>query len=374
MSAASTSAAAPVPTLRAPTSGSDNGRWRDLIAELGAEIAHPLTLALERVNALTSSGKIDRAGLRLLREEIEAARQLGMTAQLLARFAQAGLAQSRERVALLDTLQSVLVHRKRETEAVGIAVQPGTAPADVIVDASLMFSLLNTLVDWSLSRARSSISLGVDIDPWKIHARLTCRFSNATADATAPAPSLDSMSWRLLEQTAMTMQLGLTRQVHDHAVTVTLEFALPTQTGIEGLSSIDLDQGFDSSINSKPLAGSHVVVIASRRGMRTRIRDALRHMGLIVDMVASIEEAIDFCNDGLPHAIIVEGILRGERLDRFCESLRAEVPGFPFIDIVEEGKEFNVSDDARMERARVGQDAIEAALPSVLMFELSKTL
>jgi hypothetical protein len=76
----------------------------------------------------------------------------------------------------------------------------------------------------------------------------------------------------------------------------------------------------------------------------------------------------------LPHAIIVEGILKGEQLERFCNEIRQEVPGFPFIEIVEEGKGFSVSDEARHERALVGQDAIEGALPSVLMFELSKSL
>jgi len=114
--------------------------------------------------------------------------------------------------------------------------------------------------------------------------------------------------------------------------------------------------------------------VASRREVRARVRDALRDMGLLVDMVGSIDEAADFCRDGLPHAIIIEGILRGDRCERFCAEIRAEVPGFPFIDIIEQGREFNVSDAERGERARVGQDAIEAALPSVLMFELSKTL
>ena len=368
----STTASIPVP--RVPSTGSDGVRWRELIAELGAEIAHPLTLALERVNTLTSSGKIDRAGLRLLREEIETARQMGMTAQLLARFATAGLVQSRERVALLTTLQAVLTHRKRETDARGVAVQPTATSVDVIVDASLMFSLLNTLIDWTLTQTRSAIDMAIDVDTWKGHARLSCRFQRIAADAVTAVPVLDTLTWRLLEQTAATMQLGLARQVIEHDVMVTLEFALPANADIEGLSRIDLDQGFDSSMNSKPLAGSHVVVIASRRGMRTRIRDALRHMGLIVDMVASIEEAVDFCRDGLPHAIIVEGILHGERFDRFRADVRGEVPGFPFIDIVEEGKEFNVSDDTGVRGARVGQDAIEAVLPSVLMFELSKSL
>lgn len=369
-------AAAPRPI----SAGNDEGRWRLLIAELGAEVAHPLTAALERIQTLTSSGRIDRAGLRALRDEVEAARQIGMTAQLLARFANERLAQSRERVALAESLQSVLTHRKRETENRGITLQPVLKSVDVIVDASLAFSLLNTLLDWALVHARSRIDFTIEEQSWKSKVRLTCRFEQSapdTADEGASVPAarrLDSLTWRLLEQTASTMNLGLVRSVVDAAVAVSLEFAEAAKTEIAGVLRADLDEGFDSSINSKPLAGSHVVVVASRREVRGRIRDALRDMGLLVDLVGSIEEAADFCRDGLPHAIIIESILHGERCDRFCAEIRAEVPGFPFIDIVEQGKEFSVSDTEQGQRAHVGQDAIESALPSVLMFELSKTL
>ena len=55
------------PAPRPTSTGLDNGRWRLLVAELGAEIAHPLTAALERIHALISSGRIDRTGLRALR-------------------------------------------------------------------------------------------------------------------------------------------------------------------------------------------------------------------------------------------------------------------------------------------------------------------
>lgn len=370
------SASAPRPS---PT-GPDDSRWRLLIAELGAEIAHPLTAALERIHALTSSGRIDRAGLRALRDEVEAARQVGMTAQLLARYANERLQQSRERVALADSLQAVLTHRRRETETRGIALQPVLKPVDVIVDASLAFSLLNTLLDWALVHARSRIDFMIDVQSWKSKVRLICRFEMPVPDVTADAahapapPPLDSLTWRLLEQTTRAMHLGLSRVVVDAAVAVHLEFTVAARSEIDGVTMVDLDEGFDSAINSKPLAGRHVMVVASRREVRARVRDALRNMGLLIDLVGSIDEAVDFCRDALPHAIIIEGILHGERCERFCAEIRTEVPGFPFIDIIEQGREFSVSDAQRGERARVGQDAIEAALPSVLMFELSKTL
>ena len=65
----------------------DGERWRELVSSVGREIAMPLTAALERIHALIGSGKIDRASLRALREEVEAARRAGMIAQQLARYA-----------------------------------------------------------------------------------------------------------------------------------------------------------------------------------------------------------------------------------------------------------------------------------------------
>jgi hypothetical protein len=362
---------------------SDEGEaepWRRLVGELGAEIAGPLTAALERINALVTSGRIDGTGLRSLREEIEVARQVGMTAQLISRFANGKLVQARERVPLSDMLQNVLSQRSRETAARGISLKPLLQPVDVVVDASLAFSLLNTLVDWVSAHAKTPITFTIEVRSWALRARLICRFDHIdgaerrTGGALSRGSAFDSLTWRLFEQTAQAMKIGLSRQVAERTVSVSIDFDLAVKSNLDGVDAHELDQGFDSSMNSKPLAGSHVVVVASRREVRLRVRDAIRHMGLIVDLVSSVEEAADFCKDGLPHAIIVEGILKGEQLERFYNEIRQEVPGFPFIEIVEEGKGFSVSDEARHERALVGQDAIEGALPSVLMFELSKSL
>jgi hypothetical protein len=87
-----------------------------------------------------------------------------------------------------------------------------------------------------------------------------------------------------------------------------------------------------------------------------------------------VDEAFDFCHEGLPHAIVVEGILRGERLKQLRKEIVAEVPDFAFVEIIEEGSQFEMSNSGNRSVARVGRGAIESALPSVLMFELSKSL
>ena len=57
----------PLPPGGAEEPAAETGRWADVLAQLGAEIAGPLTAAIERVNALATTGQIDRQSLRALR-------------------------------------------------------------------------------------------------------------------------------------------------------------------------------------------------------------------------------------------------------------------------------------------------------------------
>ena len=355
----------------------DRERWHALVSQVGAEIAAPLTAALERINTLTSTGQIDRRGLRELRHEVEAARQAGMIGQQLTRFASGRLRQSHERLPLADVVNGVLAHRSRETAARGIVLKPSLKPAEVIVDASLLFSLLNSTLDWSLANAHSRIELAIDIRARSTCARLQCRFANRpddALDAAAPPHGLDSLAWRLLEQTAWTMGLVIERTDDNGITTLLLEFPRTVSHEIEGVSALEMNDGFAPSSNSQPVAGSHVLVVASRREVRMQVRDALRNMSLIIDFVNSVDEAASFCREGLPHAIIFESIQNGERFASFREDITDEVPGFVFIEIIEEGSTFEMSDFSGTSMARIGRDLIASSLPSALVFELSKTL
>jgi len=367
-----------------PAPAADEGeatqRWHRLVTEIGAATATQLTSALERIHTLITSGKIDRASLRALREEVDGARQAGMIGQQIARFASGRLRQSHERLQLDETIKGVLAHRHRETQSRGIVLKPALKQAEVIVDASLLFSLLNTVLDWALAHAQSNIEFRIDMKAWPQHAQLVCRFAHRPADQVAdnqrpPEPAaLESLAWRLLEQTAWTMGLPLDRRDDALHSTLTIEFPRTASDEIEGVTTVELDEGFAPSTNSKPLAGSHVLVVSSRRELRVQIRDALRNMGLIIDFVGSVDEAAEFCRDGLPHAMIIESIQRGEKFASLREEISNEVPDFVFIEIIEEGNTFEMSGFSGSNVARVGRDVIDSSLPSALMFELSKGL
>ncbi len=353
--------------------------WHELVGALGAEIASPLTAALERINVLTTTGRIDRQSLRALREEVETARQLSMASQQLARLASGRVRQSNERVDLAQMLSGVLTHRAREIQARGVGVESLAAAksVEILIDAPLLFSLLNATLDWALECARSNIALRIDIKPWPAHARLSCRFAHRPVDqlddgapTTREVSLLDSMHWRLLEQTALTLGVAHERSIDADGIALTLEFPRTVNEMMNGVSMVELDDGFSPSLNTKPLAGSHVLVVARGRELRMQVRDVLRNMGLLIDCVDSVAQAADFCRDGLPHAVIIESPLCDECFAALRRDIAAEVPQFAFIEITEDTQALRRTGTDSM--SRVTRDAIAHALPAALLFELSR--
>lgn len=363
-------------------------RWHELIGQVGRELAEPLTAALERVTTLTTTGRIDRAGLRALRDEIDRARQSGIWCQQISRLASGRVRQSHERVHLSNTVQSVLGYRAREMQARGIQMTQSLLPVEVQVDASMLFGLLNALIDWWLDCAQGAVDLRVDTRDWPVRAQLHSSFPHQSPDQPGAANDViqsrvNTMHWHLLEQTARTLGLVFDRQVDATHARLRLEFPTTVLALVEsdhgdhgdhGNGPDSSHHGFVDSVNSKPLAGSHVLVIAGRRDLRLQVREALKSMGLVLDFVSSVREAVDFCGEGLPHAIVFEGTQRSRQFEQLAGSIRQEVPEFVFVELVDEGRAFDISTISATGMARVGCECIANALPSALVYELSRVM
>lgn len=343
-------------------------RWQALLAQAGRELAEPLTAALERVATLTTTGRIDRAGLRTLRDEVDRARQAGIWCQQISRLASGHVRQSHERVHLTHALQSVLAHRARELQSRGLQLAPSLAEAEVQIDASMLHGLLNAMVEWWLGCAKGLVHVQL---AGTAPACITCTFGHG-ADMLNPA--LDSMNWHLLEQTARTLGLRYERQIEPSQVRLALTFPLTLNIQVPDIDPGLIEAASGDSLNSKPLAGSHVLVVASHREVRGLVREALKSMGLVVNFVSSVAEAIEFCRDALPHGIVFETRLRTPKFAQLVNSIRQEVPEFVFIELLEDGDLFEISSVSETGMARVGRRAVSTSLPSALVYELTRTM
>ncbi|MGS0753877.1 hypothetical protein ACVBEH_03455 [Roseateles sp. GG27B] len=189
----------------------------------------------------------------------------------------------------------------------------------------------------------------------------------------------------MVEQTAITMSVLPLREDEAGITILTLEFPNTVSEELDGSESaaeaslaIELEReirherGYLPSSNSKPLAGSHVLIISERRDLLTQIQNSVQHMGLIVDVVGSVDEATQFCLEGLPHAIIFDQSLRGLEFEMLQADLMREVPHFCFIEVLDSQHLTQLSTATADGLARISRAHLMDALPSMLMFELSK--
>ncbi len=367
----------PAPEADRKPTGTDPLDGHSLLGQLGSEVASALSNALEAVTTLATTGKISRTGLRDLREAIERARRTGMMGQQVHRLASGRVRQNIERIDMTALLKESLVQRRRQQEALGIDIRAAMGPVQVMSDPTLVYALVETLLDWSLEHARSAIELRLELAGQPVGARLRSAFRRGTDDPADGAPpavdgtALQTMSWRLMQQSAQT--LGLTIALQDDGTRASVEIGFPRTVNdpSEARAARDRSDAARQGLNSKPLAGAHLLVLAARRETRTLVRDAVRHMGLMVDFVASLDEAREFCRGGMPNAILHESALGGDRFERLRGDLLAEVPQLAFIELTEDGQGIGGRQVGERRFSCVARGSILESLPAALLFELS---
>ena len=354
----------------------------DLVGQVGREVAAPLASAAERVAALTATGRITRGELSALRDEIDRARRAALMAQRASRLVPGGGAGGPPGPARRGVPRAGARARPRVFAAQGIEVRQMLAPAEVRSDATLLASLLRSVLDWSFEHARARIDVALDVASWPAQARLQCAFTYRLADdmaagQAAPAgrtdAAIDTLSWRLVQQTAAV--LGMTLRRHDaHGMAeLVMEVPATLAPALLALQGEAAEDTVPAALDIQSLTGHHVLALAAQRDLRSLVHQALRPLGVLLDFVATVDEARQFCAGGLPHALVYEAALAGEAFERLRGELQAEVPQLVFICVVEHGRAFEVLNVGGRPLCCVGRDAIVESLPAALAFEMART-
>lgn len=355
--------------------------WAEILQQLGAEIAGPLSVALSHVQALVDTGQIDRRGLRQLQHSVEAARRAGMLGQQLSRLASGRLRLSRERLHLAQMLRTALAQRSRETQARGLQIRQRLEPIEVWADGALLYALLNALLDWALECTHTALDLRLSLTPWPAKACLSCSFAPSGTDVVGesgeaePAP-VDSLAWRLVEQTALALGVLPLRHEEGGLIHLSLEFSqLATEAPAEPAAS---PPPAGPSLSAapppvpQPLSGYHLLIVSHDRLLRAEVQDAVRHLGLIIELLSTAEEAREFCLDGPPHALIFDTELRDSGLAPMIAELQQQLPTFCAVELIGGDAPTRLSTATPDGLARIARAHVPEALPGLLTFELTR--
>lgn len=342
----------------------------ELLAQAGSEAAAALTSALERVNTLAHTGRIDRAGLRLLREELERARRVGMLGQQISRIGSDRVRIHDERIDLAGLLRDHLGQRHRELEARQLLVEQHLEATTVISDVTLVFAMVSSLLDWCVERTKGTLAISLGAPAAPEVARLCCEIE-VPPEEIGDAVVSRTMSWRLVEACVRKLGLALVRQVDGTRVMVHLDFpsVLPTSEAMDTVVD-PFPEGNLAAV--RQLAGAHILVVCARRELRVEIREAVHSQGPMLDFVASVAEAREFCAGALPDAIVFEAAQGGAAMQRLMAELRTESPRLPFVEVVESGAMRPTLREGCHEVSRVARPSLREALPAALNFELAR--
>lgn len=345
---------------------------RLLAGQLGLEIASPLASALDRVITLTTTGKIRRTSLTALRDEIEQALRAGTAAQELCHLMHQSARQRPDRVDVAAALRQTLVRMRGPNAADELRVLGSVASPLATTDPALAGRLMTAVAQWALYRGSSAAQWTVEAGRLQTEARVTCAVRLRSDERGDDGRT--TMDWRLVETLSETLGTRLLR--HDDAGLATLVIEFPRTASahsIEGMVVEELDPDEAAALYAKTVAGTSLLIVAGRRETRDIVQEAVKPLGLISDFARSVDEAREFCDSGLPHAIVYEPTVRGVPFEPLRIKLMAQAPSLAMVEIHDEERDENILNEIRP-RPRAKRHSLKRDLPALLMNELSRAL
>jgi hypothetical protein len=350
---------------------------RSLAGEVGAEVAGALSAALDQLDEILRSGKVGRAGLSSVRDEVERARRVAMLGQQVSRLAAGFVRQDPEAIEVPEVLRSVLRQRRADLVARGIEVRQHLRPASMSADASLLYTLLQCLMHWALEHCSGgTLKLSTALNAWPVHAVLHCEFAWAPPDRGSEWSSLDgfghsgleSVAWRLVEQSAAVLGVQLQREEKGNEVKVTLAFPDSARRWPK-LVDENTDLEDPRLANLQPLAGRSVLLLTARHELHRVAQAALPPLGLQLQVMHSIEEARGFERPPAP-LVIADSNLPG--LDELREAWQAGRVGGPAIVLIGEALPgVHIDSGPTGEWLRIGHTTALRDLPAAARYALA---
>ena len=345
-----------------------------LLAQFASELAGPINAMHSIVLEFSRNHHITHAEMLTLVESVEGARRITRQSQQIARLAEGKLRQSHERIQLDDLLQRTLKERAAGLQARGVELVRNIKPVEIIIDPGLLFSLVETAMDWASSNAKVII-VSLAIKNWPEHGLLTIKASGLSAEGQQ-AMRADSLTWQLLTHTASAMGVTPEREITlNGEVVVRLEFAR-TVKQFQGLTAMEIDSSGDSSFHNgtKPLAGLRVLLVSADSFVRGEVESAGRRLSLQVDSVQSVEKAKAYVKLAMPHLLVIDERLSDDDFEVLQSELRQVEPNLGFIEIADQSNTFEVSSWMSDSMTRISRESLRAQLPSVLTLELARNL
>lgn len=344
---------------------------------IGRQLSEPLANMQKALEEIDATEHLSQKNMVILTSGVRLANKLTMQCQQIARLASGRLKQSHETLQLDVLLMAAMQDHFKKFRMRGIEIFKRIHPVEIIVDPSLLHSLLDTALDWACGLGRK-LTVTLEIKNWPLHGLLILKTSHAVADSHvdegADHPSEDTVGWYLLNAISVAMGLSINRLVTATETSLVIEFPR-TVKRLAGLTAVEIETSVESMYGeSRPMAGSRLLVITDDARLQAEIRSICRGTGLVVDCVSSAAQAVRFCELQTPHLVIIDQYMRNYVFDQLYEDLRNSIPSFPFIEIASAPNTLEMAGWTSDSISRLSRDALASHLAELIIMDLSKVM
>jgi hypothetical protein len=350
-----------------------------IVGTIGEEFAHILTNAMELIVHAAANPRSFGNDLTRTHLLVDGLRHKAMALQQISRLAQNQVRQSHEKLSLQQVVQGLLTERQAEYAAAGVVVNTRFKPVDIIVDPGLLVSLIAAALNW-VTEFGTVVRLATSMKNWPQHGQLSLIASQGVrlqTDIDNKSVVNQSIAWHLLQQTALSMGVGLELSETVHERNLMIEFPR-TVVALEGMTMMEMDAGSASdsfgSVHSNFIAGHQVLLISSDYGFYRQVRDICKGLSLVCEQAPNVETAERMCEQRVPHLIMCDENLADERYDALLADLERHSPGFPTIMVGEGDHGFELSGWSSSNKSRISRNQVLEQLPSALTIELSRSI
>ena len=346
-------------------------------AAIGQELAHLVSTQQQVLDAVKELGSFSPAHMALLEEALERTHQIAIQSQQLSRLASGALRQSHEKLELHTILDDILKSRRSSWRGSGVQVQRYLRPVEVIVDAGLLFGLLEAAVDWAMEQGKVLV-VNLEMQTWPEHGILTLSASQTVRLLGEVNDSaMDTLAWHLLVETAKPLGAIVRRNVTADAREVTIEFPR-TVKQLQGVTAVEMDVAMSgnlqTSINdTQPLAGGRVLLISIDPKIQRQVDDVCDLMGLRLDCTPDSTKATRFCEMDFPDVIVVDERMRDLGFEQLRKDLLRKNPRFPVVAVSPEPNKLAISAGNQDSISTLSVGDVRSRLPSILLMEMART-
>lgn len=378
------------PTPAAPPASGDAAAWRmaahwpDLAMAVTDQAIESVDHLLRGLALLLQRGRLSDAEYRILAQPAQRLKQCGVQAQQIVRLQSGQVRQSHEKIDLAYVVESVLQERREALALQGITVRRQFRPVELLIDPTLAYSLVQTVLEWGLQHG-SRLELRVEphpVDDGPLQpgesrpARAWLELAVVLDSPIVPVSvHADGVLWLLAQQLASTDGgIVLQRHVEPGRVRLTAQFRR-TVGQMYTATGAGADAGAPSTV-FKTIGGSYAVICSADADTRLRALAVVKKLGIAADGVASAAQALSALATRDIHLLVLDEAHLPADAAQLADTLAERRPGIGVVRLVNDTAAAAHDEGAaeRHDAPRVPLEALDARLGPAVMFTLSKVV